>query len=350
MKKRSFALAAIASLLLNIAGFATVDTHHSKQGKRQVTRLVSLLPASDGVAVFDTHRFLVDALPKLLSANQPMLSEVTSKLTEIENRTGIDLRKFDQVAVGFAMVPKAENGVSVEPVVIAGGDINAGALIATAKTASKGKYREEKIGEVPVYVFTIPETAKSTSTQTKNSKIAKATDQSVKGLATEVAAASLDRNTLVLGSLVRVRETVEARSHVSADITSLLSTKETAVMSFAFKTPAGTSKTLGLDNDELGANIDSIQYLSGSLDVALAGTSLQMLARTTKPEKAAELKDTLESLQIIGRAIFGNSKRPDQQVYGRLLKNAKFDVRGSDVTLDVLIPQTDIDLLVAKIK
>ena len=351
-------MAAIASLLLNVIGFGAVVTHGPIGAKPQVSRLVSLLPASDGVFVFDSKRFLDDALPKLLSANQPMLNEITTKITEIESRTGIDLRKLDQVAIGLAMKSTTEKGFDCEPVVIAGGDINAGAFIAMAKLASKGKYREEKIGDAAIFVFTIPSTpkpappntAKTTSAPAKTSKIAHVIDQGFKGLATEVAVTSLDRNTLAIGCLDRVRETVEAKSHVSSDITNLLLAKETAVMSFALKTPGGMSKLVPLDNDELGANIDSIQYLSGSLDVAAAGTSLQLMARTAKPEQALALKDLLDALQIMGKIAFGSSKQADKMIYGRLIKNAKLDAHGNDVTLDLLVPQADIDLLVAKIK
>ena len=349
MKIRLFALAAVASLLLNIAGFAAGDTRRSKAKKRQASRLVSLLPASDGVAVFDSKRFLDDALPKLLSANQPMLSQITGNISEIENRTAIDLRKFDQVAVGLSIKPLAEKEPDMAPLMIASGDLNVGALIALAKIASKGKYREEKIGKSSVYVFTM-ENAVKTSTQTKNSKIAQVINQGVKQLTAEIAVTSLDRNTMALGSLARVRETLEAKSHIGADLTSLLLAKETAVMSFAVKMPTGIAKMLSLDNDELGANIDAIQYMSGSLDVAAIGTSLQLMARTAKPEQAVMLKDTLDALQIVGKAVFGNSKQPDKSIYGRMLKNAKLDSHGSDVTLDLLVPQADIDVLVAKIK
>ena len=350
MKIKFFALAVMTGLLLNIVGFAANDAVRAKAKYREASRLVSLLPASDGVAVFDSRRFLVEAMPKLLAANQPMLAQFTSKLTEIENTSGIDLHKFEQIAVGLSMKPNASKNFDIEPVLIAGGDINAGALIAMAKIASKGKYREEKIGESSVYVFTMPETAKKSPAQTKNSKINQVIDQGVKTLATDVAVTSLDRNTIAIGSLSRVRETLEAKSQVSADISSLLSTKETAVMSFAFKTPTGFSNTFGLDNDELGANIDSIKYMSGSLDVAAVGTSMQMMARTAKPEQAVALKDLLDALQIIGKGVFGSSKNADKAVYGRMVKNAKFDIRGNDVTLDVLVPQADIDVLVAKIK
>lgn len=358
MKIRFFALAAIAGLLLNIAGFAVASPLQASSGKHRASRIVSLLPASDGVLVFDSKRFLEEALPKLLAANQPILNEITSKLSEMEAQTGIEIRKFDQVAVGFTMKQTAgKKEPDVEPVVIAGGEINASSLIALAKVASKGKFREEKVGETPVYVFTIPnkpkaapKTTSSSSAKARTSKIKGMIDQGVKRLDTEVAAATLDENTLVIGSLARVRETIEAGSTVSADINALLFAKETALASFAFKTPAGMARSFGLDADELGANIDGIQYLSGSLDVAAAGTSLQLMARTTKPEQAEALKDLLEVLRSLGGHALATSKKPDQKMLGRIVKSAKLDARGNDVSLDLLVPQADIDILVAKIK
>jgi len=355
MKTRFFAVAAIAVLLLNVIGFSWGDTPRPRVLSPQASRLVSMLPASDAVAVFDTKRFLDDAMPKLLSANQPMLDHVMGTITEMEARTGIDIRKFEQVVVGVSMRQVAGKDPDFEPIALASGDINAGALVAIAKLGSKGKYREEKIGETSVYVFTMKDAvkksvAKTTKTaQTKTSKINHAIDK-VKSLGTEVAVAALDKNTLAIGCLDRLRETIEAKSHVGTDLTDLLGGKETAVMSFALKTPAGTAKLLSLDEDELGATINSIQYISGSLDVAAAGTSLQMMARTAKPDQATSLKDTLEGLQMLGKAILGNSKNPDQQIYGRMVKNAKFSINGNDVTLDVLVSQADIDVLVAKLK
>lgn len=343
-------MTAIAVLLLNVVGLAAADTRSSKAKKRQVTRLVSLLPASEGVAVFDSKRFLNDALPKVLSANQPMLREILAKINEMENSTGIDLRKFDQVAVGVAIKQISPTNIDFEPVAIANGDINAGALVAVARLASKGTYREEKIGDKTVYVFSPKDVLQKTTVKTTNSKIANAVDKALKGLTKEVAVTTLDRNTLVIGSLARVRETLDATSGIGADVSSLLSVKETAVMSFALKTPGGLSKILPLDNDELGANIDSIEYLAGSIDVSAIGTSLQVMARTKKPEQAKGLKDTLEGLQIIGGAVFGGSKRPDQKIYGRMIKSAKIDNRGNDVSIEMTVPQADIDSLFAGFK
>jgi len=234
--------------------------------------------------------------------------------------------------------------------VLASGDINAGALVAVAKLTSNGTYREEKVGSKSIFVFTPKDVIQKSAVKTTNSKIAAAFDRLSKSFSKEIAIASIDKNTIAIGTLVRVRETLEGGSHPSADITSLLSTRTDSVGSFAGRIPSGISQLLPVDNDQLGSDISSIQYIAGSMDVTAAGTSVQMMARTKKPEQAAALKDSLEGLQIIGGAIFGNSKRPDQQIYGRMIKAAKFGARGTDVALDLLVPQSDIDALVAGIK
>lgn len=350
MKKRFIAIAVAACLLLNFSAFASGDTRKQRAKKRQITRLVSLLPASDGVAVFEAKRFLNDTLPQILTANQPMLGQIIAKVTEIENRTGIDLRKFDTVVVGVAMKEVKPKEVDFETVAIASGDINAAALVAVAKLASKGTYREEQINGRTVFVFMAKDVMQKTSSQTSNSKIAGMMDKALDGLTKEVAVTTLDNNTLVLGNLKKVRETLEAKTRVSDDLTAKLMQNASSVMSFAVKTPDGMSKFLPLDNDELGKNVDSIRYLSGSLDVATVGTSLQVTAQTLKAEQAESLKSTLEGLQMVGKAILGGSKRGDQQVYGRMVRAAKISSRANEVTLDLLVPQADIDILIAGVK
>lgn len=350
MKNRAFVGTVIAVLMLNIAGLAGVDNKRAAAKKRPATRLVSLLPASDGVAVFDSRRFLTDALPKVLASNQPMLGEITAKISEMEARTGIDLRKFDQVAVGIGTRAVSPTEVDFEVVAIAGGDINAGALLAVAKLASHGTYREEKIGDRTVYIFTPKDVVQQNTVTINNSKLAHVVDKALASLSKEIAVTALNKNTLVMGPLERVKETLEARTHIASELTGLLSVKETSVLSFAFRSPPAVAKLLPVDQDAFGSTVESIKFLSGSLDVAATGTSLQVMARTPTPEKAAELKDMLVVLKGLGKFALGNSKRPNQAVYSRVLGNVKVDSRGSDVTFDVLVPQSDIDVLVSGIK
>jgi len=350
MKTRIFSIAAIAVLLLNIVVPTFADTMTARAKKAQVSRLVSLLPASDGVVVFDSKRFLNEALPKVLSGNQPILGEIMAKMTEMENRTGIDFRKFEQVAVGVSIKQISPTNVDFEPVAIANGDINAGALVAVAKLASKGTYREEKIGDKTVYVFSPKEILQKATVKTTNSKVAGVIDEAFNGLTKEVAVTALDKNTLVLGSLARVQATVEGSSKIAADITGLLSVKETSIASFAAKPPGGLSKMLPLDADDFDAIVDSIEYLAGSIDVATTGASVQIIARTKRIEQAQSLKETLDGLKVVGSAVFAGSKRADQKVYARMIKNARIENRGNEVSLELFVPQADIDILLSGIK
>ena len=349
MKTRIFTFFTLSILVLNLTGLAFADTRPVKAKSRQSNSLVALLPSSDGVATFDTKRFFTDALPKVLSANQPMLGKIMSQVTEMTNSTGIDVRKFDHVAVGVTMKQTTAKNPDFDLVAVTRGEINAPALIAVAKLAAKGAYREEKIGENTAYVFNVKDIAKknapATVVQASNDMLEKELDE----LAKDMAVASIDRNTLVIGSLDRVKQTLERLTTVAPEITALLSVKESSVFTFALRTPGGLEKLIPLESDELGKNVNSIRYLSGSMDVVATGATLAVAAKTQTTDQAKGLSEMLQGLQLFGK-ILTNSKRTDQQTYGRLIENANIAQRDNDVTLDLAIAQSDIDVMVAKIK
>jgi hypothetical protein len=122
------------------------------------------------------------------------------------------------------------------------------------------------------------------------------------------------------------------------------------VMAFAMRTPGGMAKLLPLEYDELGKTINSITYIAGSMDVDPVGAGLHLLARTRTPENALSLKDTLDVGQSFGKIAFAGKKRPDQLVYARMIESVKLAHHGTDVTVDVIMPQSDIDVLVAGTK
>lgn len=351
MKTKFFALAAVAVMLLNVVGFANGDAQRAAAKKAQATRLVSMLPASDAVVVFDSKQFLNDSLPKLLAANQPLLNSFNSHINEVQAKTGIDIRKFDQLAAGFSIKQITAEKTDCQFVAIAGGDVNVGSLIALAKLGSDGKYREETVGGKTVYVFSIKDAARSTAQKTTNSTVAAAAvSKGIHDLPSEIAVTALDQNTIAFGNVDRIRDTIDATSKVSPDITVLLSSRETTVASFALKTRPGMTKMIDLDTDAVAKDLDSIQYVTGSMDVAAAGTSMQLMARTQKAEQAVALKDLLDVMQSLGSSIMSGSKKPDQQKLGRLVKSVKVGLKGNDVTVDLLVPQADIDAMVAGIK
>jgi hypothetical protein len=350
MRSKVFAFVSAALLLLNMAAFAAVDTHNRKAKKRQTNPLVALLPASDAVATLDSKRLISEAMPQILSANQPMLDRIMGQVNDIESKTGIDLKKFDSVVIGMSVSKVGPKNFKFDPVAIARGDVKSGTLLAVAKLAANGAYREEKYGERTIYIFTAKEVIKKTTAKTGKADIESMIGDTLDGLTQEIAVSALDANTLVFGSLARVQQTLGGKSHISPEVTALLPVTETAVIAFGMRTPDGMSSLMPLENDELGKNIDSIRSLSGSMEVTAAGTTMQMSAKTAKAEQAKSLYDTLDGLKMLGKAFLGGSKRADQRIYARLIESAKIDVRGNVVTLDLLVPQADIDTLIGAVK
>ena len=169
MKKKIFALSVVCAFVLNSVGAVFADVK-SENNMRQSTQLAALLPASEGALILNVQKFFNEALPQILSGNQPMLTGILGKINEIKSKTGIDLRQFEQVAVGVQSKHLSPSEIDLEPILLARGTFNAGALMAVAKVASKGKYREEKIGSKIVYVFTLKELIEKDKTSTKGDK------------------------------------------------------------------------------------------------------------------------------------------------------------------------------------
>lgn len=346
MRNRFYALIAFGALFLNAFGVVSAQTKTTNQ----TNRLAALLPASDGVITLDVQRLLNESVPQVLSGKPQMLADINQKIDEIRDKTGLDARQFEQIAIGVATKQITAREVDLEPVFLARGKYNANALIAVAKLASKGKYREEKSGSRTIYVFDGKEIVAQNKPTTKNSWFDRAMDRLITGLTKEIAVTSLDDNTLAFGSLARVRETFETKSRVSSEVLNLANRKPNAVVSFGAKLPNGLSNFFILDNDELGRTLDSIRQMSGAIEVSGGNTAVSVTAKTLRAEQAQNLKDTIAGAQLIFAPILKSSKGADKQIYGRMLENAKIAHNGNEVSLDLQVPQTDINILLVGIK
>lgn len=335
MKYRIIAAVALGMLVLNLSGSTLAD---SKAKKARFSQLVSLLPASDGIVTLDARRFFSDALPQVLSANQPFLGKVTSHIEEFNAKAGIDVRQFDDVVVGVAARQLAVKKHDVDVVVIARGQTASTELIGVAKTKANGKYREERVGDRVMYIFD----AHKAVAQTPAAKVADRVE--------EVGVAAIDDRTIAFGDIGRVRQTLEGKTRVGTDLSTLIERNPSAIASFAAKPPAGLAAYLPLANDELGKNIDSIRYVYGNANVLAGNATVHMTARTQQNAQAASLLETVQGLQMIGKAFLGGSKAPDKRVYARLIESAKFSLKANEVMFDLTVPQSDIDVLVGTLK
>lgn len=358
MRSKFFAALIAFAFVLNAFGAVFADTKTGRKAK-QTNALAALLPASDGVLTIDLQKVLSEAVPQILSGKPQMLTDINAKIDEIREKTGFDLRQFEQVAVGVSMKQVSAKEVDLEPLFLVRGKYNANALIALAKLASKGKYREEKIGARTVYVFSVKEIAAQqgdkvpaagitqNDSQKKDSWFDKAIDRMINGLMKEIAVTSYDGNTLVIGSVARVRETLNTKMpRVNANLLNLINRKPNAITAFGANLPNGLSSFVDLDNDEFGMTLDSIRQVSGAMELINGDTAVSMTAKTAKVDQAQKLLETLQGLQLLGKTLIGGSKGADKQVYSRMIDNAKITRSQLEVSLDLQVPQTDINILI----
>lgn len=346
MMKKIVVIVIALAFVLTALGAAFSETGSDEE--LQAAQLAAILPESDGVVLMDSKRFFSEALPQVLSANQPKLDKIMSEVDKIKEKTGIDLKQFEQVAVGVKMKKVGAKEVDFEPVILARGTYNAAALIAVAKLASNGKYRTEQVGTRTIYVFSAKEIAKDNKPKTKDDRwFDKFIERTINGLTNEIAVTGYDGNTLAIGTLARVRETVQSKTRVNTELLNMVYRKQNAVMSFGANLPNGMSDFVNLDNDELGKNIDSIRQIYGAMNVNGADATVSLTARTQKAEQAKGLYEMMIGLQMFGKVIIG-TKSADKRVYTKMVENAKILNDGSEVMFDLAVPQSDIDILVGK--
>jgi hypothetical protein len=86
------------------------------------------------------------------------------------------------------------------------------------------------------------------------------------------------------------------------------------------------------------------------MDVEAGSTIVRAIAKTTLASDAEDLFLTLQDLQALGKALLGGSRGADKQVYSRLIDNLKFTRVGNELTIDLQVPQSDINVLIGEKK
>lgn len=351
MRNRFFAFAAVlfCTAIIVTGVNAQRKAKPAAKPKPVQNELLKLLPPSDAAFSLDAKRVFDESMPRVLSANQPMLKDVMAKVETLRTRTGIDLRRFEKVVGGMSAIRATEQGFDYEPLILARGSFASADIINAAKTAAAGKFREEKIGDRNVYIFSPQEVTNEAKTVTDNGFLSGILEKMMTGLNKEIAISEYDGSTVVIGSLSRVREIFTNAARIDSAMQSLVNRKPTAVMSFAARLPSGFDGVFQLDDDMVGQNLKSIREIAGSVDVGAQKTDLAIVAKTSEAAQATALKDTLSGLQAFFLPVLKKAKRADQQMYGRLLESLRMNVVGNEMTMDVSIPKTDLDKLVASL-
>ena len=346
MKSKIYALTIAAAFFLNAFGLVltSAPTAQAKDGGE----LVTLLPDSDLIVTLDTQRLMSQSLPQILSANQPLLEKINRQIDDIKTKTGLDLRQFDLITVGATAKSKGAGKISFEPLVLARGSFDPRVLVAAVKLASNGKYREEKIGDRAIFVFTVKEIVEKNKPKGNDSMVDKTFDKITQGLTGEIAITNYNDNTLAFGTTAKVREMLEGKTRAAKEVTDPIYQNPNALMNFSARLPNGLADFIKIENDEVGKSLRAIRQISGNLDVTENSAALALKARTQTVEQAKQLQDLIDVAQTFGKSIFSDSKSADKQVYGRLAENAQVSRANNELSISVAIPQADIDILIGK--
>lgn len=336
MKIRILSSALVASLLL--AALSSVGIAQTRRGVTATTRqsLLNRLPTSDAVAQINIKRVLSEAQPKLLAGNSARLAEVDSQIERFKTRTSLDLRSFDELALGMRYSYPSAGITKIDTVAMARGVFSTGDIVAAGRAAADGKYREEKYLGKTIYIFTLDEQV----------KVLGLLDLKI----TELAVTPLDANTLALGNADRVRNTVaagkEKRSSNAALIT-LATQDPSAIAGFAGNVSPELLQNLRIGNEAIARDVATVRQTYGSLAMTDKDLELLVAARTVDAGSARSLGDTVESLKQLG-PLFINRLSGLKGVLARsALGNLKITTQGNELKIRTAVAQSDVAPLVS---
>jgi len=293
--------------------------------------LMSSLPQSDAVAQVKVKQLVSEAMPRMLAGNPAKLSEVNASIDRFKERTGLDPRMFQQVALGVRFTYPSEGVTKVQTVALADGTFSAAGMVAAGRVASNGKYREEKYQDKTIYIFSIDE----------NIKLLGLFDVKIG----ELAAAPLDTNTLALGDPAGVRSVIDAsrsRKRVNTELIALASRDPNAVIGFGSNITEQLVANLDIGNAPNGADLRTLRQVYGSVATTETDLQLFLAARAVNAEAAKNFGDTLEGLKQLGALFVGRLSGAKGVLAKSALSNMKISSAANELQIRTSVAQAEV--------
>lgn len=293
--------------------------------------LMASLPESDAVAQIKLRQLLNEALPRIMGSNSLRLTELNANIETFKNRTGLDPRMFEQLALGLRFSHPSAGVTKVQTVALANGTFNPAAMVAAGRVASNGSYREEKYQGKTIYIFKLAEHIR------------------VAGLFNfridELAAAPLDANVLALGDPGGVRAAIDAgrsRKRANAELIALASRDPNAVIGFGGNVTEQLITNLDIGNAPITADLSKLQQFYGSVGTTEKDLQLFLGARAVNAEAAKNLGDTLEGLKQFGALFVGRLSGARGVLAKSALANLQIVTQANELQIRTAVPQSDI--------
>ncbi|HSL54041.1 MAG TPA: hypothetical protein VK868_06580 [Pyrinomonadaceae bacterium] len=329
MKTRFLTLA-----IVFVALFSQLEARAQTRGRstaQPASTLMSSLPQSDAVAQVKVKQLLSEAMPRMLAGNPAKLSEVNASIDRFKDRTGLDPRMFQDLALGVRFTYPSEGVTRVQTVALANGTFSAAAMVAAGRVASNGKYREEKYQDKTIYIFTVDE----------NLKLLGLFDVRIG----ELAAAPLDTNILALGDPAGVRSVIDAgrsRKKPNAELIALASRDPNAVIGFGSNITEQLVDNFDIGNAPIGADLKSLRQVYGSVGTTETDLQLFIAARAVNAQAAKNFGDTLEGLKQFGSFFVGRLSGAKGVLAKSALSNLKIVADANELQIRTSVAQAEV--------
>jgi len=325
----------LAVILLAITTGLVVEgraqTRNRNTARPAAPNLMSSLPDSDAVAQVKVKQLLNEAMPRMLANNPTKLSEINASIDKFKDRTGLDPRMFQQLALGVRFTYPTEGVTKAQTVALANGSFSAAAMMAAGRVASNGKYREEKYRDKTIYIFTLNE----------NIKLLGVFDVTIG----ELAAAPLDTNTLALGDPAGVRAAIDVprnRKNANAELIALANHDPNAIIGFGANMSEQLVENLDIGNAPIATDLKALRQVYGSVGTTTTDLQLFLAARAVNATAAKSLSDTLEGLKIFGAAMVGRLSGAKGVLAKSALSNMKIVADANELQIRTSVAQAEI--------
>jgi hypothetical protein len=293
--------------------------------------LMTSLPESDAVAQIRLRQLLSEALPRIMGNNSVRLAEVNASIESFKNRTGLDPRMFEQLAVSLRFSHPTAGVTKVQTVALANGTFNPAAMVAAGRVASNGSYREEKYQGKTLYIFKLEENIRMMGFL--NFRI------------DELAAAPLDANVLALGDPAGVRAAIDAgrsRKRANAELIALASRDPNALIGFGGNVTEQLITNLDIGNAPIAADLSKLRQVYGSVGTSEKDLQLFLAARAVNADAAKNLGDTLEGLKQFGALLVGRLSGARGVLAKSALANLQIVTQANELQIRTVVPQADL--------
>jgi hypothetical protein len=323
-----------AIILLALSTSFVIEGRGQTRGRNTApaaSGLLALLPESDAVAQIKVKQLLNEAMPRILAGSPARLNEANAGLDRFKERTGLDPRMFQQIALGVSFTYPSPGVTRAQTVALAEGSFSAAAMMAAGRVASNGKYREEKYRDKTIYVFTL--------------------DESIKLLGlfdfriSELAAAPLSTNTLALGDPAGVRAAIDAsrlRKLANAELIALATRDPNAIIGFGANMSEQLVGNLDIGNAPIAADLKTLRQVYGAVGTTEMDLQLFIAARAVNADAAKNLSDTLEGLKQFGALLVGRLSGARGVLAKSALSNMSIATNANELQIRTSVAQAEV--------